>query len=257
MLAAALGMFQRLRTPPYFMSRGSVLASLVLAIAAHACDPDHPNFSHPCQDCTAGSLSVRYDTVYYVPDHIGSLYGWDASDPRYRVPETGEPFGGWATPVYTHPTETSANLFLTSRHIAEHDDKYLECMGVKAIANLGAVDLYPYWNGYPAYYTNHNDLPVISMVYHEWPKRLPVLAAFIDEQLSAGNSTAIYDEDGCLGAGSAAIAYVMLKRGQPFTAVFDSLLSKRRCLQTIMGGQDDTTEWPPEYFLNNLLSISV
>eukprot|EP00928_Gymnodinium_smaydae_P031750 TRINITY_DN23205_c0_g2_i1.p1 TRINITY_DN23205_c0_g2~~TRINITY_DN23205_c0_g2_i1.p1 ORF type:complete len:251 (-),score=37.63 TRINITY_DN23205_c0_g2_i1:153-839(-) len=185
--------------------------------------------------CTPKSASMFYQSAYILPDAVGTVSGWDASDPRYVVPETGEPYGGYATEVYA---SGGAKLYIGSKHIAHTDTVYRSCLGINALVDvsmkhLHSEDKYPHWQPYPVVDTfgglTRRRLPESLF----WKFRTEI-ATFIDAQLAAGNGVIIYEhEETCNGAAAMAIAYLMQK-AMTFQAAYDLLVARRPCISQML-----------------------
>jgi len=247
-----------------------VLLSLALAAApASGCNPDNVLIDHPCVNCVPAGASMFYQTTYYVPDFapldVGSTHGFDASDPRYRW--NGEPYGNWATPIYTHPNHSSATLFLGSAHIAFKDVAYLECMNVKATVNIAAknwhhMDMMPYWRDitetgipwrpYPnlslSTYTDFWDLRMTEM---DWVKYWWSIEDFVDRYMDAGHSVYFHDHKGCRGGAAAAMYYAMKKQGIWWQEMFNEVVAKRPCIAALK-----VREFPNKWHLGQLKDLS-
>jgi len=190
------------------------------------------------KDCIPAGSSVFFKTTYYVREDIGSVYGWDSSDPRYKIPGDDEVYGGNATLAYTDP-KTGGRLYIAGAHIADRDRVYRTCLGIHALVNLDAPDLHhrdswhyphPKWNWYPRYDPHALHYPMIRMPSKIWFQQFDRIEAFIDQQLAVQNTTMIYDGRGCRAAAVAAVGYVMRKTGRPVQEVYDELKAKRPCM---------------------------
>jgi len=201
--------------------------------------------------CRPLGLSLRYPTMYIAPGDygtIGEVYGWDVSNPDYRDPvgsgDEGIP-GGVVTQTYTN---SLAKLYVGSEWIALEDEKYRDCLGIAAILDLNAPRLYhedsfPYWQPYPETTTRMNN-PVLRMIEGDWFKFWDTVEPFLDAQLSAGNSTLIYDgKEGCGGATAAAAAYLIRKDSITAQEAVENIVALRPCSDD---GMNETTS--PDVF---------
>uniref|UniRef100_A0A7S1L310 Tyrosine specific protein phosphatases domain-containing protein n=1 Tax=Alexandrium catenella TaxID=2925 RepID=A0A7S1L310_ALECA len=209
-----------------------------------------------------------YSTTYSVPDfaplYVGSSHGFDASDPRYRWND--EPYGNWATPIYTHPNHSSATLFLGSAHIATLDPGYMACMNVKATVNIAAknwhhMDMMPYWrdpseNGipwrpYPNLSLSQHDIWDLRMTEMDWVKYWWSIEDFVDRYMEAGHSVFFHDHKGCRGGAAAAMYYAMKKQGIWWKEMYEEVLAKRPCVSALR-----VREWPNRWHLERLKELS-
>eukprot|EP00418_Pyrodinium_bahamense_P035137 CAMPEP_0179140544 /NCGR_PEP_ID=MMETSP0796-20121207/67307_1 /TAXON_ID=73915 /ORGANISM="Pyrodinium bahamense, Strain pbaha01" /LENGTH=286 /DNA_ID=CAMNT_0020840103 /DNA_START=84 /DNA_END=941 /DNA_ORIENTATION=+ len=244
------------------MARALPLACwLLLVMRLWACNPHNLHIQHPCANCPPSSASMFYKETYYVPDFaplfVGSTVGWDASDPRYRW--KGDPYGDWATPVYQDPI-TQATLYLSSAHVAIRDPKYIACLDVRTIINVGAKnwhqeDMMPYWRDIGVEGGPWRPYPNISIhVYDKYhSEKVPGseelldirmqelqiweywgnIENWLDHHLSHGNSTMMHDHKGCRGAVAAAVAYIMRKTGMSYRPIYEEILAKRPCAKEL------------------------
>jgi len=242
--------------------RFGLLLVALLAPTRRCCDPGNLLIQHPCANCQPSGASMFHAQQYNVPDfaplYVGSTCGFDASDPRYRW--KGEPYGNWATPVYTQPG-TQATLYIGSAHIASRDPVYIACINVRTVVNVGAknwhqMDMMPYWRDITAetgapwrpypnvslhqydrphapIVSNSTDLLDMRMQELQWPEYFGNIERWIDHHLAAGNSTLLHDHKGCRGAVATAVTYIMRRTGLPLQDIYDEILAKRPCAKEL------------------------
>jgi len=250
--------------------------------------------------CTPGGQSVFYPTTYEIREDLGILYGWDTSDPRYRFPHNNTIdglHGGSFTAVYVHNL-TGAILYLGGRFPVRYDALYLTCLNIRALVDMDAPLLYkpmqeklPYMDDYPEYGERpakmmpRGEIPALSQI------RVPEegwfeasfwsqIETFIDEQLTAGHASLIFDGTsgcgpgerelgycevgekpascgpdctGCGGGAAVAIAYIMRKTGLPYQEVYDTIHAERPCIEMFLSMSE---EHPPyRHFVTELHKI--
>merc|ERR1712032_478391 len=83
----------------------------------------------------------------------------------------------------------------------------------------------------------------------DWQTYVEQAASFIDKHLDKGASVLVHCVQGCKGAGSLSIAYLMKKTGAQFEEAYKSVQAQRPCVDQIYDPQN-------EAFLTGLQALS-